>query len=195
MLERGDERELDGLALLVAGVDRQLVIRVGLNPDRLDERRSGVVVRIGGRAVVDRQNSRRAPLDQAQAGVGGDPVQPRAQRAAAFEPRQPAPGAQQRFLERILRVGHRAEHPIAVSVELAPVGRDEALERRLVARLRGPECVRVIHGFGRHIPISPPTGVVTTLRQPVGPSRGSSSTLAPSLFALSVEAATSSTST
>ena len=51
MLERGDEGELDRLALLVArlrcGVtvlDPELLVGVGLDPDRLDHRLAGAVM-------------------------------------------------------------------------------------------------------------------------------------------------------
>jgi cation diffusion facilitator CzcD-associated flavoprotein CzcO len=49
--------------------------------------------------------------------------------------------------------------------------------------------------FGRQNAISPADGAATTLRQPAGPSRGSSSTEAPSERARSVAESTSSTST
>src|SRR6266498_5428625 len=45
------------------------------------------------------------------------------------------------------------------------------------------------------LPISPAVGVETTLRHPAGPSRGPSSTLAPSALAWSVAAPISRTST
>src|SRR5262249_5902797 len=70
----------------------------------------------------------RAALDETQAAVGGDPVEPRAQRTATLEPRKSAPGAQQRVLERVLGVVHRAEHPIAVGMQLGAVGVDQLLE-------------------------------------------------------------------
>ncbi len=140
VLERGDERELDALAPLVAGLgrgeavlDAQDLVRVGLDPDRLDERLAGPDVGIGGRAVVDRQHPLGPPRDLVQAGVGGDRVEPRAQRAAALEPREPAPRAQQRLLQRVLGVVHRAQHPVAVGVQLAAVGLDQCGERALVA--------------------------------------------------------------
>ena len=94
-LEGRDERELDRLALLVARVGRGVavldaegLVGVGLDPDRLDHRLADAAVRVGRRAVVDRQDALRAPLDRVQAGVGGDPVEPGAQRAPPLELRQ-----------------------------------------------------------------------------------------------------------
>ena len=59
VLQRGHEREVDALALLVAPLRRgQAVsyggVRIGLDPDRLNERRGGIVVRVALRALVDR---------------------------------------------------------------------------------------------------------------------------------------------
>jgi hypothetical protein len=120
MLERGDERELDALALLVAGswrggsvLDHEGLVGVGLEPDRLDERALRSVVRVACRAVVDPQDTLRPALDHLQARVGRDPVEPGA-KEPAVEPRQPAPRPQERLLEGILGVGCRAQHPVAV---------------------------------------------------------------------------------
>ena len=60
--------------------------------------------------------------------------------------RQPAPGAQQRLLQRVLGVVDRAEHPVAVRVQLPAVGLDEPREGGLVAaagRVRSSASVRV----------------------------------------------------
>ena len=119
-LQRGDERELDALALLVLGVHH-----VGLDPHGLDERLGDGVVRVAGGAVVHRQHAPRAALDQLQAGVRRDPEEPRAQRAAAFEARQGAPRVGQRVLQRVLGVLRRAEHAVAMRVELGSVRLDE----------------------------------------------------------------------
>jgi hypothetical protein len=51
---------------------------------------AAAIVRVGGGAVVDREHSLGPPLDRFQAGVGGDPVEPGLERAAALELRQPA---------------------------------------------------------------------------------------------------------
>ena len=73
MLERRDEGELHSLALLVAGLGRgkavleaQPLVRVGLDPHRLDDRLTGPVVGIGRRAVVDRKHPLGPLLDHVQ---------------------------------------------------------------------------------------------------------------------------------
>ena len=60
----------------------------------------------------------------------------------ALEAGEPAPGAQQRVLERVLGVVQGAEHPVAVRVELAAVGLDEPAEGVLVAGARRVEQER-----------------------------------------------------
>ncbi len=209
-LERRDEGELDALALLVARLgpgqrlrEAQALVGVGLDPHRLDQRRRGALVGVGGRAVVDREHELRAPLDRLEADVGGDRVQPRAQRASPLEARDGAPGAQQRVLHGVLGVVDGAEHAIAVGVEEAAVGFDEPGEGVLVAPAGGVEQLALRHvaphplrrALGCQKAISPPSGVATTLRHPLGPSRGSSSTRAPSRPARSVTSSTRSTST
>ena len=150
VLERGDEGQLHALAALVAGgrsgeavLDAQDLVRIGLDPHRLDERLAGPDVGIGGRAVVDREHALGPPRDLIEAGVGRDRVEPRAQRAAALELRETAPGAKQRVLERVLGVVDRSQHPVAVGVQLATVGLDQTTERALVARARPLEQARV----------------------------------------------------
>jgi hypothetical protein len=101
----------DALAPLVAGLGRgrrildlEGVVGVGLEPDGLQERSFGRVVRVARAAVVDRHDPRRPSLDQCQAGVRGDAVEPGAKRASSFEARQPAPGSEQGLLEGVLGV-------------------------------------------------------------------------------------------
>ena len=68
--------------------------------------------------------------------------------------------------------------------------------RQVRARLQAALALRrVVHRFCCHRAISPPAGVATTLRQPAGPSRGSSRTEAPSRRARRVASAMSVTST
>ena len=112
VLERGGEGELDALALLVArvraehrGFDSELGVGVGLEPDRLGERLVESHVWVGRGAVVDREHALGPLLDQAQAGVRGDPVQPGTERASTLEARESAPRAEQRLLQRVLGVG------------------------------------------------------------------------------------------
>src|SRR5439155_4842746 len=133
-------------------------------------------------------------------------------RASFFEAWQCPPSTQQRLLQRVLGVAVRAEHPVAVGLKLPPEGLDELTERIAIAGSRCPQqlpfaraprgagrcCCRIGmsgHRFGCQKAISPACAVETTLRQPAGPSRGSSSTLAPSRRARSVCSSIRSTST
>ena len=62
--------------------------------------------------------------------VGGDRVEPAARRAAPVELRAAAPGLQQRLLDEIVGLVQRAHHPVAMQLQLAAVGRRQALEGR-----------------------------------------------------------------
>ena len=68
-----------------------------------------------------------------QAPVSGDLVQPGAHGGPFLEPVKPAPGRQQGFLQHVLGVLDRAEDPVAVQLQLAPVGLGELAERLPVA--------------------------------------------------------------
>ena len=109
MLERSDEGKLEGLALLVASVGRrvtsvELLVRIRLDPNRLDERLTGFEGRAARRAVVDRKDALWPPRDRVQAGIGGDPVEPGAKRTATLELLQPAPCPQEGVLQRVVCV-------------------------------------------------------------------------------------------
>src|ERR1700729_852880 len=84
-----------------------------------------------------------------------------------------------------------------MGVELAPMGADQAGEGVLVAVAGGVQQVLVVHrhALGCHSATWPPHGAEMTLRHPAGPSRGPSSTHAPSRRARSVTSSISSTST
>ena len=203
VLERSGERELDALPLLVAcvraeqcGVDSELRVGVRLEPDRLGKRLAESSVRVGGGPVVDRQHTLGPLLDHAQTRVGGDPIEPGAKRTSTLEAGESAPGTEQCLLQRVLGVGHGAEHPVAVRAKLGLIGPDKAGERLLVARPCGFEQPALVaHRFGSQSATSPASGLETMLRQPDGPCRGSSSTTAPSARARSVDASIRSTST
>jgi len=78
-----------------------------------------------------------APLDRGEAAVGRDLVEPGPDEAALVEVADAPPRAHQRFLERVLGVVQRAEHPVAVGLQFAPVGRDQLLKRARVALAGG----------------------------------------------------------
>ena len=146
LLHRRDEGELERLELLVAGVGRgvavldlQRLVRVGLEPDLLADRVARGLVGIGRGPVLDRQQPPLAAGDDVEAGVGGDLVEPGAQRGAATEAAEPAPDPQPRLLQRVLGVVQRAEQAVAVRVQLPPVGLNQALEGALVTAAGGLE--------------------------------------------------------
>src|SRR5215207_679265 len=97
----------------------------------------------------------------------------------------------------------RAEHAVAMCAQLSPVWLDEPVIGALVARFSAVKELLLVHSLrslsprllGCQSASSPLSGVVTTLRQPAGPSRGPSSTDAPSFRAQCVAASTRSTST
>jgi hypothetical protein len=78
-----------------------------------------------------------------------DAVKPDLQRGSPVEALQPAPGGQQRLLEKILGILNRAEHAIAIQLELPPVGVDELAERLLVPA-RARESVRSVTTASSH---------------------------------------------
>jgi hypothetical protein len=82
----------------------------------------------GRPAQPGRQGTAAAALDRGQARVGRDPVQPGAHRRAALEPVERAPRPQIRLLNQILGLLGRAQHPVAVSQQLAPEPPGEAGE-------------------------------------------------------------------
>lgn len=60
--------------------------------------------------------------EHVEGAVGGDRVEPRANRGSLLEAGEPTPGREQRLLERVLGVLDRAEDPIAVGMQARPVG-------------------------------------------------------------------------
>ena len=135
-LQGGHEGQGDGFGLLVAGLrpgrhlDRTLQEGVGkrlepddlVEPGRLGRFHAGHVPLLG-----------RAPAGRAarvEAPVGGDLVQPGAQRGASLdEPADALPGGQQRVLEGVLGVLEGSEHPVAVHLQLPPVRLGQLPER------------------------------------------------------------------
>jgi hypothetical protein len=80
-----------------------------------------------------RQPAAAAGGDGVEASVGGDAVEPRPRRRLLLQRLAPAPGAQECFLEDVLGIFERTQHPIAVDQQLAPVALGQTLELRLVA--------------------------------------------------------------
>jgi len=114
----------------------QQPVRVGLQPRHLGTLGSG------------RDVATLAGLELLQAGGGGDPVQPGAQRSASLEGVQVLPGPQQGLLGGVLGVVEGAQHPVAVHVQLTDMGCHQQPELRLVTgQRRLKRLVRA--GFGR----------------------------------------------
>ena len=139
-LQRRHERQRDGLDRLVPGlgadrhVDRGFEQRIGtrLQPDDFAEpgwfrRFDPGHVPLLGRAPAGRAARVEAP-------VGGDPVEPGAERGASLESSEPTPRGQQRVLDGVLGVLEGSEHPVAVHLELAAVRFGQLPERVLRRR-------------------------------------------------------------
>ena len=144
VLQRGDEGELDALALLVArlgcrssALDAERFVRLRLEPDSSSTGAPGPVAGRRRRAVVDRQHPLRTLLERVEAYVRRDPVEPGAERASGLESREAAPCPQQHLLQGVVGIVRRAEHPVAVGVQLAAVRLDQL--RRRSARCRLPQ--------------------------------------------------------
>src|SRR5919108_653353 len=73
-------------------------------------------------------------LDGGQANVCSDGVQPGAELRAWLVPVGAFPRAQHRFLERVVCVVERAEHPVAMDMKCSPVRLDQERECLLVHR-------------------------------------------------------------
>jgi hypothetical protein len=127
-LQRGYVRKTD------AFTHRYRVVGIQIRVSKVFEQPVGVrlQVRPGGCRWV-------APFDDAQTDVGCDAVQPAGQGRARLVAGQATPRSEHRLLKCVVGIMHRAEHPIAVDVERAPVWRSDFDERVLVPGLRGRE--------------------------------------------------------
>ena len=88
-------------------------VRDGLKPGNAGGGARAVRVSAGG-AEARRQRPPGPVLRAPQARVGGDPVQPGAQRRSGPRNHRKPPGADHGLRHLVLRVVHRAEHPVAV---------------------------------------------------------------------------------
>ena len=126
------DRDLAGIAV----VGQHAAVWDRLDPGRLAvyraERRPVGDLRS---ADVHRPGAPLATVEHVEADVGGDAVQPRAQRRAALEAVVGAPGPDHRLLGRVLGLERRAHHPVAVGGQLPPVRLE--LCQVVVGRRRG----------------------------------------------------------
>ena len=112
----------------------------------------GAERRVCGRrraAEVHRPGPALRAVEHVEADVGGDAVQPRAQRGAALEPVEAPPGPHHRLLHGVLGLERRAEHPVAVAGELGAV-RLQAV-RQLALRRRPVHGAVRRRGFARAV--------------------------------------------
>src|SRR5437763_1863079 len=84
--------------------------------------------RTSARSVAARQHR--------QAHVGGDAIEPGAERGARLEALELSPGPEERLLERVVGIVERAEHPVAMDVELALERPRQLPERAFIPRPR-----------------------------------------------------------
>ncbi len=162
VLQTRHERERDGLLGLVArrGTRRRIGnpleqrVRVRLEPRDLGEALRRMANRRRGRHF---HRPAAAVTQRVQAPVGRDRVEPGAQRRPALELLEPAPGGEQCLLQQVLGVLERAEDPVAVQLQLAPVGRRQLGKRLLVTALGAGETVATFELIGHAFHLSIPT--------------------------------------
>ena len=137
-LQCAHEGQGDGFGLLVAGlgaerhVDRPLEEGVGkwLEPYQFTEPGRFGRFNLGHVPLPGRASARRPT--RVEAPVGGDPVEPGADRGASLESSEALPGGQQRVLEGVLGVLQGTEHPVAVHLQLSTVRLGQLAERLAV---------------------------------------------------------------
>ena len=133
VLESGDEREADRLARdghfrRVTFRRHDEAVRHGLDPRHLRERAADRAVRVPRGPEIHRTCATLSPVQQVEADVGRDAVEPRADRRAALETVEAPPGADKRVLHRVLGLERRAEHPVAVGGQLGAMLLEPLLE-------------------------------------------------------------------
>ena len=165
-LQSGDEGQRDGFGLLRSvpsgpsgmSIDT-LEERVGirLEPHDFTEPRRLGWFNLGHVPLLGRTSAGRAK--RIETSVGGDPVEPGADRGAPLEVSQALPGGQQRLLQGVLGVLQGSEHPVAVRLQLSAVRFGQLAECVAVSGPRPGDQV------GCH---SPPT--MTSVARCLGPS-------------------------
>ena len=120
-------------------LDSEGLVRVGLDPDRLHQRLSDAAV-VDPREAHNRSGgfaSAAARLRRARCWWRSDTATSAA--SSALERRKRLPGPQQGILQGVLGILDRAEHPVAVRVQLGAMGLDELRVGGLVTLAGGLE--------------------------------------------------------
>ena len=132
MLEGGHEREPDRVtrdgSLGRVTVRYHQGVRDRLQPCRF---RPGVQVRgdgLPGGAEVHGAGPALNAAQHVQADVGGDAVEPGTEGSTSLEGADRAPGADERLLDRVLRLERRREHTVAVPAQRDAVALEPVLE-------------------------------------------------------------------
>ena len=129
VLDGGEVCQLDRLARL--DHDRRLVVRwsrqleqpvrVRLEPRQVDRRREVGVQDLFRRPDVGRHDTLRAARQRVEARIRRDAVEPGPEQRTSLERGTRLPCLEVRVLDEVVGVIDRAEHPVAVDVELAAV--------------------------------------------------------------------------
>ncbi len=156
-LQSGHERKRDGFGLFVAGLgterhtERVLEQHVGKRLEPRDLAEPGRLGRFDTDNVPRLRGTAACRTQRVETLIRRDPVEPRADGRAARVSIETLPRGQQRALQRVLRVLQRAEHPVAVHLQLAAMRFGQRAERVVVAGSRPcDEFVR--HQF--HFPVT-----------------------------------------
>src|SRR5215467_13719890 len=156
-LQGGDEGKADLLPAddFVLGAHRpgEVVIADRLHPGQLRlgrcERRTGP--RRG--AVTGRVTARLACPQHVEADVGGDPVEPRGEGPRPVVRAKPAPGPLQRVLNRVLGVGARPEHAVAMAEDRPLLRPGQSGKRHLIPGGHPGEQLGRLGGLSHRSPV------------------------------------------
>ena len=182
-LQRGHEGQGDGFGLCVAGLRAERDVdapreRVGirLEPHDFTEASRLGRLNLGDVPLLGRASAGRAK--RVEAPVGGDPVEPGAERGASLESSEALPGGQERLLQGVLGVLEGSEHPVAVHLQLSAVRFGQLSERVAVSGPRPDDQVGCHYSTQRDVGRSPnhlpsiDTGRVANWARPLSRHRG-----------------------
>src|SRR5215813_3537102 len=156
-LQGSDKGEADLLPaddfVLRAHRSREVAIADRLHPGQLRlgrcERRTGP----GRRAVTGRVTACLAGPQRVEADIRGDPVEPCGKGPRPVVCAEPAPGPLQRVLNRVLGVGARPKHAVAVAKDSPLLRPGQGGKRRLIPGGRPGEQIRRLSGLRHCSPV------------------------------------------